>query len=894
MSYISSLRRGSDVLVWERGDSGVREVKRYPAPYFFYTEDDDGDEVSILGKKLKRHDFNTYDEFSQIRDHLRQGRYNLYESDIPPEIKILSQHYYGKPAPKLHITFLDIEVIYNAIIGPAKPSNPYAPVTSVSIHNMWQNRTVIYAVPPKDWDGKIDPTLHTLAEIKICKNEKELLLRFLEEIEDADVLSGWNSKFFDIPYLCKRIETQLGPKHLRRMSFDLADTPRYRDVENYGKLDLTAEISGRVHLDYWDLFLKYEEEKRQSYKLESVSEDVLPDMSKIKYDGSLNNLYERDFNFFMRYNIRDTEILRGFEDKLGYVRLANEMCHISVGQFRDVTGTTRLSDYAVINFCHYEHDKKLRVFDYENKSTGEEIKGAWVLLPQSGLHSYCAAIDVVSLYPNVIIALNISPETLIGQFPEKMLAWEKIAKGTDDILLFEYNNETGTIEDHTAKEWKVIIKKNQWAVTGFGTVFDQKEKGIIPTILAGWFDKRKQHKKSKAQEYDLYKKLKESDPAKAKEHLDLSGYYDRLQYVYKIKMNSFYGAFLNAYFRYFDPRMGGSVTATGRIALNHQAKKVTELLDGNYDVDFPLYETASDAEEEGVDASMALHGPRFKGEFESNCVIYGDTDSCYFKTYAESVEEAENVANAVAKIVNSSFKPFMQEAFLCNPGYDERIQTALELVSDRALFVVKKRYVLHLVNFEGTRVDKLKVRGLEMRKTTTPKPVQKFLENVVSMLLKNAPMEEIDQNIITFRDKITNDVPFFELGLPIGIKKLEEYTQEYKIYGEKTKMPGHVAASILYNECLARYEDKNSIPITSGMKIKVFYLKEKQGKFKSIALPTDIDIIPEWFTMDYQPIIDRALQSEKLVDDKLGLIFKAIGKQVPTRQTVMVMDLIGV
>lgn len=894
MSYISAIRRGSEVLVWEREDSGVREVKRYPAPYFFYTEDDDGDELSILGKKLKRHDFNSFDEFSHIRDQLKFSHHNLYESDIPPEIKILSQHYYGKPAPKLHMTFLDIEVVFNKIIGPAKPSNPYAPVTSISMYHMWQERMVILAVPPKNWDGKLDPELLAVAEVKICKNEKELLLRFLEEIEDSDVLSGWNSKFFDIPYLCKRIETQLGPRYFQKMSFDLAEKPRYREVENYGKLDLTAELSGRVHLDYWDLFLKYEEEKQPSYKLESVADVFLPDLPKLKYEGSLNDLYERDFNFFMRYNVRDTEILGGFEKKLAYVRLANEMCHISVGQFRDVTGTTRLSDYAVINFCHYEHHEKLRVFDYENKNSGEEIKGAWVLLPQSGLHSYCAAIDVTSLYPNVIIALNISPETLIGQFPEKMMAWEKIVQGTDDVLMFEHNDEVGTIEERTAKEWKEIIKKNTWALSAFGTVFDQKVKGIIPTILSGWFDKRKQHKKSYAKEHDLWEKLQKSDPDKAKEYEELADYFYRLQYVYKIKMNSFYGAFLNAFFRYFDPRMGGSVTATGRIILNHQAKKVTELLDGNYDVDFPLYETVKEAEKEGMPPETALHGPRFRGEFESKCVIYGDTDSCYFETYTDNIDEAEQVANAVAKLVNASFKPFVQERFLCNPGYDERIQTALELVSDRALFVVKKRYVLHLVNFEGHRVDKLKVRGLEMRKTTTPKPVQKFLENVVSMLLKNAPMTEIDQNIIDFRDKVTNDVPFFELGLPIGIKNLENYTQEYKIHGEKAKLPGHVAASILYNECLMRYDDKVSVPISSGMKIKVFYLKEKQGKFKAIALPTDIDIIPEWFTIDYQPLIDRQLQSQKLVDDKLGLIFKAIGKEVPTRQTVMVLDLIGV
>jgi DNA polymerase elongation subunit (family B) len=894
MSYISALRRGDEVLVWERGESGKRELKHYPAPYYFYTEDDEGTELSMLGKPLVRHDFKSYDEFAAIRDQLKQSRQTLYESDIPAEIKVLSQHYYGKPDPDIHITFLDIEVVSNDVIGHSKPSNPYAPVVSIALHNMWQNRTMIYAVPPKNWNGIISDDLKSVAEVHICKNERELLLRFLEEIEDADVLSGWNSNFYDIPYLSKRIESQLGPKYLKKLCFEAANNPRYREVENYGKMETVVDLSGRVHLDYWDLFIKYEEEKRQSYKLESVSDEVLKDLPKLTYEGSLNKLYERDFTFFMRYNVRDTEILRGFEDKLGYVRLANVMCHISVGQFRDVTGTTRLSDYAVINYCHYEHKKQLRVFDYTNKDEGEKIRGAWVLLPQVGLQPYCAAIDVTSLYPNCIIALNISPETLIGQFLEKVTAWEKIRDNTDDVLLMEYNDEKGTIEEHTAKEWKEIIKNNKWAVSGYGTIFNQKERGIIPTILANWFDKRKEYKKLLAKEQALYKQFSETDPAKAKIHKEKSGYYHRLQYVYKIKMNSFYGAFLNAYFRYFDGRLGGSTTATGRAVLNHQAKKVNELLNGDYDVDFPLYETVEDAVTEGMPEETALYGPKFNGEFQSDCVIYGDTDSCYFKTYAESDDEANNVADAIAKMVNLSFKPFMQDVFLCNPGYDERVSTGLELVSDSALFVIKKRYVLHLINFEGEKVDKLKVRGLEMRKTTTPKPVKEFLETVITMLLKKAPMEELDQHIITFRDKTTLDVPFFELGLPIGVKNVESYTNDYKMNGDKAKLPGHVAASVHFNECLARYDDKITMPITSGMKIKVFYLKEKQGKFKSIALPTDIDIIPEWFIMDYQPLIDREKQADRLVDDNIRLIFKAIGKAVPTRQTVLTMDLIGI
>jgi len=893
MSYISTIRRGNDVLVWERGTSGQRELIRYPAPFRFYTEDDNGTHESIFGKSLVCHDFKEYDQFYKIKEHLKQSRTKLYESDISAEIKVLSEHYYNKPAPDLHISLYDIEVFYNETVGFSSPSNPYAPVCSVSIHHLWKNKTIIFAVPPPKWDrSTFDESLKTLAEVVLCIDEKDLLRRFINEIQDSDILSGWNSNYFDMPYVAKRIESQLGPKYLRKLSFDEADTPKYKDAEVYGRIQPTVLLSGRVHLDYLELFGKYEEEKRQSYKLESVAEEVLPHLPKLKYEGSLNNLYQNDFNFFMRYNIRDTEILEGFERKLGYIRLANVMCHISTGQFKDVLGTIRLSDYAFMNFCHYHLN--MRVPDYQSKDTGEEIKGAWVLLPQSGLHDWIAAVDYKSLYPSCIIAINISPETLIGQFLEKAKAWEKICKDSEEILLMEHNDETGTIEEHTAREWKQILRDNKWAISGYGTIFDQKKPGILPTILMDWYKQRKDYQKLKGDEIDLSKAVKGIDQQAYDYHIDKSEYYNRLQYVYKIKLNSFYGALLNVFFRFFDPRLGGSVTGTGRSVLYHQAKKITELFGQNYDVNFPLYETVEEALEHNEPAETALHGPHFKGQFESETILYGDTDSCYFKTWASNKEEAIKIADTIAVEVNKSIKPYMRDAFMCQPGYDEKIQTSLELVSDRGIFVVKKRYVLHLVYFEDKEVDKLKVKGLEMKKTTTPKAVQKFLDDVVRMILRGDEWSKIDGYIIKFRDNINFDVPFFELGLPIGVKNVEDYTQQYKIGGDKTRLPGNVAATIHYNQCLTKYDDKVSPQIFSGSKIKIFYLKEKQGKFTSIALPTDIDIIPEWFTMDYQPLIDRERQADRLVDDNLELIFKAIGKEVPTRQTLLTNDLIGI
>lgn len=291
MSYISAIFRRSDdeVLVWER-NNGVRELKKYPAPLYFYTESKTGKFTSIYGKKLDRQDYYNWEEFSQAKNKL--SRMQLYESDISPDIKVLSEHYYNAVLPKLNITLLDIEVDYNPTIGFASTTNPYAPINAVALHHMHQDRSIVIAVPPPGWKPSLfDKSLEELSEIVLVKNEKELLLMLLEEIINSDVLSGWNSDFFDIPYIAKRIEKGLGKSYLRRLSFDNADMPRYREVEVFGNVQIACDISGRVHLDYLNLFKKYEVSERPSYKLEAIAEEVLPHLPKLEYEGSLADLY---------------------------------------------------------------------------------------------------------------------------------------------------------------------------------------------------------------------------------------------------------------------------------------------------------------------------------------------------------------------------------------------------------------------------------------------------------------------------------------------------------------------------------------------------------------------------------------------------------------------------
>lgn len=959
MSYISTYSSGGQVTVWERTPEG-RLTRHYDAPYYFYVEHERGKHRSIFGERLTKLKFNTFDNMKEALEQAAAQGQATYESDISPELKVLATHYYEAPAPKLHVTFYDIENDYDPEIGYASVEDeneltgdkgPYAPVNAVALHHHWNGRSVVYAVPPPGFDAStFDNSLRDLSEIVLCKDEKELLKHFLREIQDSDCLSGWNNKLFDDPYMYKRIKIVLGDEYLDKLSFPNCGrrTVRERQIELFGKLKTTVEFRGRISLDYMDLFRKYEMNQRPSYKLEAIADELLPHLPKLSYDGSLAQLYRRDFNHFVRYNIRDTEILKGFEDKLGYVDLANVMYHSATGKADQVFGTIRLADLSIVNYCH--NVLNVMVPDWVPKEDGS-IQGAMVLFPQIGFHRWIGSVDINSLYPKSIESLNISPETIVGQFTLKIGAWEAVRYGHDVMLEFRYEN--GDTETRKAIEWKEILIAHRWAISGYGTVFDQNKIGVIPSILSSWYTQRKAYQKKKAQEYEAAKAITKKypnyendhtmsaeDQAAYDAHMDKNTYYDRLQYVYKIKLNSTYGALTNYRFRFFRLELGESTTGTGRGVLQHQLRKVTEVLGGEYQSNFPLYGTVAELNErtggkqdkkakfdlslygmnlpsdmprahrarhidmdgtenddvKGIimDAAkygpeVALDGPHFNGKFDSEYVVYGDTDSCYFATGADNQADATKIADFVADRVNKSFPAFMREAFLCQPGYDEHIKCGREVVSDAGIFVDKKRYVLHLVDLDGNVVDKLKVMGLEMRKTTTPKPIQKFLQKTVSMILSGEDWDTVNQFIIDYRDNVLYSMDLMDIGLPKGVKKVEEYAQKKALgtdeNGKKYAIPGHVSATLHFNHCLEKYGDVENEQIASNTKIKVFYLKKPVDGFKSIALPTDIERIPKWFTENFE--VDRALHAEKLIDNNLGHIFKAIGQEVPTHQTVL-------
>jgi DNA polymerase elongation subunit (family B) len=876
-----------EVLVWERDSDRPdlsRTLHRYDAPYYFFVPDDEGPYTGIYGTKLSKVEFGSKSAFEKgLQQYASRQK---HESDISPVEKVLMKHYYNIDAPLLHYTLLDIEVDYDRELGFSSPENPYAPINAITLFNQWNKEYLTFAVPPKSWKGKdwdalLDKTLPS--KVTLFETEAELLKATLIAIEDSDCISGWNSEFFDMPYLVKRTEMVLGKESIKHWSFKGCPAPRFEEKERFNEIRTTVRLYGRSHLDYLQLFKKFAFGGRSSYSLKAIAEEELTDMEKIEFAGSLENLYNEDFNFFIRYNIRDTEILDKLDEKFKYIELANEVTHANTITLDGAMGSVRLIDTGIVNYCHNALD--LRVPDRANK-VGPKIEGALVLNPKVGLHHWIGSVDINSLYPSTMRSLNISPEKIIGQFTRNTgimqidgeADWIGITN-KDDILHVCYF-EDGSYAEHTGAEWYEILKAKKWAISAFGTVFDQGNgQGVIPGLLTSWYAERKSLQKLKLQWNNRSDEF-ESGSAEYIHAKKMEDYYDKKQMVKKLLLNSLYGAVINEYDRFFDPRMGASTTATGRKITGHMISKISELLTGDYVETVKTVGYDKDGDEENVYTSA------------SDAIIYSDTDSCYFKTYGENQVESILIADTVGDQVNDSFIPYMQEKFLCQPEYDVLIKAGREVVADRGIFQAKKKYVLRVVNLDGKDIKpgsskSLKVMGGEIKKSDTPKVIQAFLKETTLRILDGATYTEIEEYVNTERKKFKTTVDLMSIGIPKGCNKLEMYYDEWNTFErpgiKKVRLPGHVRAAINFNEHLKEVKDKGIQPIKSGNKIKIFYLKPNDMRYTSIAIPVDLEFLPTWFKDDF--VIDIKKTEEKLIDLKLESIFGPLGWVVPTPQT---------
>ncbi len=864
MTYISTAMAPgwSDVIVWERNQkTGRRDIKKHEAEYYFFIKDEDGEYEDIYGNTLQKLEFNDNKAMREASDRFRHAGEKVYESDISAEYKVLSKHYYGKDIGKLNTTLFDIEVDFDKTKGFAGPENPYAPINAVAFYHQHQDKMVVYAIPPpgQKWNHEdIPQDIRNAVEVVLCVNEKQLLRYFLEEIEDSDIISGWNSEGYDVPYVYERLKKVLGESAANKLSFDQARAPKYKEVEDkYGQVRQRLDIFGRIHIDYLKLFMKFEPGERDSWSLDSVAEEELENLNKLHYEGSLADLYRNDFVKFLRYNVRDCEILKGLEDLKGYMMLAVMLSHTDAARVDDVIGTIKLTEASIINYCHYTLNKRVPDTNRDIDPNAKKFKGAFVIPPTPGLHDWVASIDVTSLYPSAMRTVNISPDTIVGQFTGYADDFNKLRLRLEKEIHVQF--EDGRVESQNADEWVLWLLENGYAVSGFGTIFNQEKQGFIPALLTLWFSQRKEYLAKAAVAKKEYQRLKAAG-LPYKEAEDQFKYFDKVQTIYKLKLNSTYGACGNKFFKFYDPRLAESTTQTGQQILFHMARTIGKTLDGEY-------------------------------IFPNTSVIYGDTDSCYFKTFATDVEEALQIAEIIAKRINKSFPKFCREFFCATEGYDDLVSVAQEIVASKSIFINgKKGYMMRVLKDEGKDVDKIKVTGLQIKKTTMPKPIRERMTDVFADFLRGKEWDNAGLEILEYKEMLLK-AELMKIGLPMRVKGIDGYIERMNNNEEGLSVPGHVRSSILWNKCLEEYNDTATMRIVSGMKIQVYYLKKPIGKFKAIALPVDLDVIPDWFNDHWMRQIDRELQVKKLVDMKLKSMLLAINERIPTRKGLLIDEL---
>jgi DNA polymerase elongation subunit (family B) len=507
--------------------------------------------------------------------------------------------------------------------------------------------------------------------------------------------------------------------------------------------------------------------------------------------------------------------------------------------------------------------------------------GAYVAYPKEGLQDWVGSLDINSLYPSAIRALNMGPETIVGQLRQTMTEeyiQGQMAKGKSFAASwegifgsFEYtavmNKEIGT--DITI-DWqdgrndmlsaaevnRLIFDSNHpFMLSSNGTIFTYEKEGIIPGLLKRWYSERK----------EMQGKLKEciANGNKIEEE-----YWDKRQLVKKINLNSLYGAILNPGCRFFDKRIGQSTTLVGRQIAKHMAGKVNEIITGDYD-------------------------------HVGKAIIYGDTDSCYFSAYKTlkkdidagkipwTKESVTALYDQIGEEVNKTFPKFMQDSFHCPQSRGDVIKAGREIVGSKSLFITKKRYAVLYYDKEGKRADvdgkpgKIKAMGLDLKRSDTPEFIQNFLSDILEKVLTGASEKEVLDHITEFRTAFKAR-PGWEKGSPKRANNITTYQGKEEKNG-KTNMPGHVRASINWNTLKRMMDDKYSMNITDGAKVIVCKLKDNPLGFTSVAYPVDELRLPQWFK---DLPFDHEEMETTIIDNKLSNLIGVLNWDVrSTEQT---------
>jgi DNA polymerase elongation subunit (family B) len=527
--YIDAIedRKRGVIRVVER-KNGKRVFAEYPADYSFYVPDAKGNARATTGERLRKIVPSSYTDFLKHKNSYGKGK--TFESDVNYTFRTLEKHYKNTTPPEPHVAFFDIEVGFDKRWGYSTPMEAANPITSIAIYMQWLDRMICLAVPPPTitMDEAVE-IADKVGDTLIVQTEAELLKLFLISIEDADILTGWNSDAYDIPYIVNRITQVLDKNEARKCClWDML--PKHKQSHRSTGSFETYMLYGRVHLDYFALYKKYTYEERASYSLDYIGKTELNE-SKVPYDGNLDQLYHNHFQKFLEYNIQDTMLLFKMDQKLKYIDLIVTIAHSNNVLLDTAMGTVAMVEQAIAAEAHL---RGMILPDVERKTkndielVSDKAAGGWVSYRNPGLHKWIGSSDLNSLYPSVIRAFNMSTETLVGQVTTRYTDDEVndyVANGghkatfarwwndrfstlemecyfNDDIAnKLELTFESGETKTVTGAELKELIfkKGGDWCITANGTIFRNDIEGVIPSLLTRWYKERQELQSVKKQ-----------------------------------------------------------------------------------------------------------------------------------------------------------------------------------------------------------------------------------------------------------------------------------------------------------------------------------------------------------------------------------------------------------
>lgn len=520
------------VRVSERLPDGSRNLVDYPIEYVFYYTHPSGTYKTMGGKPCRKITHTNPDKFKKelrritgMVDKRGRPQHEIHESDINPAFRCLEDNYKNAPAPNPHVTFFDIETGFDEDRGFAPVDDPFNPITAITLHLGSLDRLITVALVP--------PTLTMEEATKMCEpfpdtflfdDEKEMLSTFLALLDDTDIMSGWNSNTYDIPYIVNRVKRIMQEDEVKKLCL-WGQSPRFREIMKYGRAHTTFDLIGRVHLDYLELYQKHNPQQQHSYRLDYIGEIEVKE-NKIPYDGTLNDLYLNDFYKFIEYSRQDVALLVKIDKKKRFIELANQIAHVNCVMFKTTMGSVALVEQAIILEIHemglVAPNRRIKDIIEDSLDPDDQddekkpVVGAYVAKPKAGLHEHVAAIDINSLYPSTIRALNISPETIVGQIRSdrtKALVASRIAEGipraeawdgifatlefdlmmeqSDELIVVDF--DSGPTREFTGKTLYEYIfnPKNNLCISANGTIFKTDRDGVIPQLLAKWYAERK-------------------------------------------------------------------------------------------------------------------------------------------------------------------------------------------------------------------------------------------------------------------------------------------------------------------------------------------------------------------------------------------------------------------